>query len=195
MTEDCSRIGINREFDCVGIITNNEKWIMETISIKVEDKIFKVGVMEKVWEDLDLGEDIDDKSSSSEEFLEEEENWNNWEEMKAKAAGDGQRRRMKVTNKLLKSYWRSIRWMSCRQSTTDYIISDNLEDLNEAVGPTSELGSFFKISSLGPDMSRSSVVASKHNSKDLNTPIGETSLRPDLLPTLEESLIRAVNGT
>ncbi|KAI3678389.1 hypothetical protein L6452_37679 [Arctium lappa] len=64
--------GINTEFGCLGIITNKEVWIMETISIKVEDQNFKVRVMEKVLEHLDLGENRYDKSSSLEEVLEKE---------------------------------------------------------------------------------------------------------------------------
>lgn len=57
----------------------------------MNDKVFKIRVTERVWEDLDLGEIRDVNSSSSEEKGEEEESWFNWKfEMKTDVEEEGQ---------------------------------------------------------------------------------------------------------
>ena len=56
-----------------GLLTEKEEWIRETIEVSIGEDIFKVRVMEKTWDNLELGEIIESVHNSESEFLSDED--------------------------------------------------------------------------------------------------------------------------
>ena len=67
-TEMEGEMGLRKAFGLVGVLTSKEEWICDTAVILIDNLQFKVRVMERIWDKLEIGEILESEVESESEF-------------------------------------------------------------------------------------------------------------------------------